>query len=180
MSRRDFSISFQSSLPRGERHKLLRGSHTFNSISILAPARGATSCAAGYEPEAHISILAPARGATQSARARRSTSVHFNPRSREGSDCGDRIGYSIGIISILAPARGATPTFTTLPILTCISILAPARGATNPIYIISSTALISILAPARGATTEDQAGQMTLKEFQSSLPRGERHLITSR
>ena len=83
-------------------------------ISILAPARGATACIIGMSDcPIVISILAPARGATLSQRFRTVTwlifqsslprgerlsssgvirvvhIVHFNPRSREGSDGGD-------------------------------------------------------------------------------------------
>ena len=56
--------TFQSSLPRGERLREIRG----------------------RKPEHRISILAPARGATSTRRSQQSAASYFNPRSREGSD----------------------------------------------------------------------------------------------
>ena len=59
------------------------------AISIHAPARGATLTAyTKGEDIAEISIHAPARGATRHRRLLRDTRVHFNPRTREGCDCG--------------------------------------------------------------------------------------------
>ena len=55
-----------------------------------------------------------------------------------------------------------------------ISILAPARGATVYMTIPDTEDAISILAPARGATGIACKQIITQKEFQSSLPRGER------
>ena len=55
---------FQSTLPRGERRRLRLREHGRKSISIHAPARGATFC--------HLLALLNTR--------------NFNPRSREGSD----------------------------------------------------------------------------------------------
>ncbi len=77
---------FQSTLPRGERqinHKIIASCYT---ISIHAPARGATL--------------------TRSRQYDRKT--NFNPRSREGSDCHLSEQRVHMVISIHAPARGAT------------------------------------------------------------------------
>ena len=57
-------MKFQSSLPRGERHKATIGKSSLKIISILAPARGATRIT-GQQAD---------------------NTRHFNPRSREGSD----------------------------------------------------------------------------------------------
>ena len=55
-----------------------------------------------------ISIHAPAKGATL-RRMLRSLPLHFNPRSREGSDCADTDPWAmLKQISIHAPAKGAT------------------------------------------------------------------------
>ena len=123
-------MQFQSTLPRGERPRALRSGIRTMSISIHAPARGATGELAGT----------------------RCWGCDFNPRSREGSD---------------RPFPRPTPV---LP----ISIHAPARGATQAAQILDLSIIISIHAPARGATyvlmffpSRDQ--------FQSTLPRGERH-----
>ena len=55
-----------------------------------------------------ISIHAPAKGATTSAFAKLRQVLHFNPRSREGSDCFIAIISDYLDISIHAPAKGAT------------------------------------------------------------------------
>ena len=78
---------FQSALPRGERHGAsVEYKPTMTTISIRAPARGATKSGKHTVVYSVISIRAPARGATKS----RNTSY-------PGLD-----------ISIRAPARGAT------------------------------------------------------------------------
>ena len=59
-------IEFQSTLPRRER-----------------PSKGSS-----HKANTSISIHAPAKGATSSVRRCRPWTHHFNPRSREGSDCG--------------------------------------------------------------------------------------------
>ena len=55
-----------------------------------------------------ISIHAPARGATFEVAVVNNSLIDFNPRSREGSDVPARIAEAIAVISIHAPARGAT------------------------------------------------------------------------
>ena len=55
-------------------------------ISIHAPARGATFCRCFLQLFSSISIHAPARGATIPLLFLFFPSMHFNPRSREGSD----------------------------------------------------------------------------------------------
>ena len=55
-------------------------------ISIHAPAKGATSSGTGSAPSYSISIHAPAKGATLSQLPKCRLRLHFNPRSREGSD----------------------------------------------------------------------------------------------
>ena len=100
--------SFQSTLPRGERLDDRQPEGHVCAISIHAPARGATlsstrgmsawtfqstlprgerlEYAEAAEDLAEISIHAPARGATFIHRSVSSRILHFNPRSREGSD----------------------------------------------------------------------------------------------
>ena len=57
-----------------------------DSISIHAPARGATLFRNVMQLETQISIHAPARGATKQAAAPFRNCSYFNPRSREWSD----------------------------------------------------------------------------------------------
>ena len=80
------------------------------TISIHAPARGATQSAGKGADMSRISIHAPARGATEETAIIAITiPTYFNPRSREGSDV-FKVGKLEGSekISIHAPARGAT------------------------------------------------------------------------
>ena len=128
-----------------------------------------------------------------------SVSGHFNPRSREGSDDilyevqiigsvvfqstlprGERLVASSVVSTRLAfqstLPRGerhhgwgtATPNIQ-------ISIHAPARGATQNDSCTMSAITISIHAPARGATLQIVKTDILVFEFQSTLPRGERH-----
>ena len=78
-----------------------------------------------------ISILAPARGATPLPFRQRFPTRYFNSRPCERGDLklGDNIIHNEGI-SILAPARGATRPLSGHGCEYSISILAPARGAT--------------------------------------------------
>ena len=99
---------FQSTLPRGERPGSIDGSCSNLSVSIHAPARGATTASLQFRGRRPVSIHAPARGATtimSYPQIRLMVSIHapargatmsqhtdllsaasFNPRSREGSD----------------------------------------------------------------------------------------------
>ncbi len=99
---------FQSALPRGERREEKKETVVTMTISIRAPARGATTLAKRYRISAKfqsalprgerlpcllclptadmISIRAPARGATSRRWRQQSSRQNFNPRSREGSD----------------------------------------------------------------------------------------------
>ena len=65
-----------------------RSSVPDDTISIHAPARGATSDRSQTEKVGNISIHAPARGATRRAGKIGLPFSYFNPRSREGSDKG--------------------------------------------------------------------------------------------
>ena len=142
-------------------------------ISIHAPTRGATDTPPKREKTFSISIHAPTRGATllllhpfhkykfQSTLPRgerhmkyikEKTYKDFNPRSHEGSDQVPPEVKSAITISIHAPTRGATLSNALDAFRKGISIHAPTRGATGMSYT-------------------DPVKQ----EFQSTLPRGERH-----
>ena len=167
------------------------------SISIHAPTRGATRSRKNGSGQRRISIHAPTRGATLCAfplpdpyifqstlpRGERLvsswdtliTSVHFNPRSHEGSDAELR-NNPVHLRNFNPRSHeGSDNTFTngnpiriqfqsTLPRgerryyqvptapVPAISIHAPTRGATKVIYSQSFICTISIHAPTRGAT----------------------------
>ena len=131
MPRSRLLLIFQSTPPRGGRLPFSVATVPGMTISIHAPARGATAALKEWVDNYFISIHAPARGATISnkdlickdckfqstpprggrrLRIRHVLAVyHFNPRPREG---GDHITWEQALklynISIHAPARGAT------------------------------------------------------------------------
>ena len=78
------------------------------SISIHAPASGATVLFSKAAPSATISIHAPASGATGYSILSSCPFVYFNPRSREWSDFSKFLDNTEKLISIHAPASGAT------------------------------------------------------------------------
>ena len=105
---RSGSLAFQSTRPRGARHDILHGRRIQPTISIHAPAWGATSS----------SRRRPARPRHFNPRARVgrdgmvgrqvSTGSYFNPRAHTGRDvCRQNADKKIRI-SIHAPTRGAT------------------------------------------------------------------------
>ena len=170
------------------------------SVSIHAPARGATSASRNFMPS-NLFQSTPPRGGRHINLFKNPVLGCFNPRPRAG---GDSVGLSEGDdleVSIHAPARGATyqrrrycsrswfqstpprggrqPT-TSIPFRSSnVSIHAPARGATNSAGVFFGYALVSIHAPARGATVV--SGMATTESpFQSTPPRGGRHRFAGR
>ena len=103
-------------------------------------------------PQTTVSIHAPARGATlercPQVFARR-VSIHAPAR---GATCYDNRWHDVALVSIHAPARGATRC-SQFSIDTFVSIHAPARGATVVRQILGQNQKVSIHAPARGATS---------------------------
>ena len=75
-------------------------------VSIHAPAWGATRKRTLCTPRACVSIHAPAWGATPACRWWWHWRCSFNPRTRVGCDMGDQLSTSR--VSIHAPAWGAT------------------------------------------------------------------------
>ena len=145
-------VVFQSTLPRRERpvqHSLYQ---LESSISIHAPAKGATKSGHRIVFGHPISIHAPAKGAT-------TLYAVFDRKVK---------------ISIHAPAKGATERFGNDPAKYFISIHAPAKGATVTKKVYGPSAEISIHAPAKGATRRYKMARMKSVIFQSTLPRRER------
>ena len=78
-----------------------------------------------------ISIHAPAKGATSNTWGNIAKSDYFNPRTREGCDISHILRTIRTIqISIHAPAKGATYGGLAGFVFSEISIHAPAKGAT--------------------------------------------------
>ena len=101
------TLQFQSTLPRGERLRVLAIRACNKSFNPRSP-RGERQIRFITIVVVIVSIHAPARGAT----------------FRAASFCGS------SSVSIHAPARGATSLFICFVVGFCVSIHAPARGAT--------------------------------------------------
>ena len=145
-------VQFRSALPRGERPERTILWRMDATVSIRAPARGATVCSVGDQPAESVSIRAPARGATAGERRHWCRTQSFDPRSRAGSDpCQVRVMSSDRSRFDPRSRAGSDSLSLHERVLTSVSIRAPARGAT-------SGALLS----AR------------FTRFRSALPRGER------
>ena len=164
---------FQSTLPRGERHlrreiqrqfihnfnpRSREGSDTFPhtrdaavSISIRAPARGATIFSTHFLQVFIISIRAPARGATHLV-------ISLKPEKQFQSALprGERLGFFPFFYSFLlfqsALPRGERPR----------------KNSMLPPPIRFQSAL------PRGERPSTKTIMSTIEEFQSALPRGER------
>ena len=173
--------TFQSTRPRGARHVRGLVRQRDHHVSIHAPAWGATNRPPLNTYTLRVSIHAPAWGATQFV-----------------SVC-----ISACVVSIHAPAWGATTFRCLLYQLLVVSIHAPAWGATLDCGSDWSRDWhVSIHAPAWGATCckcqrchqratrfnpRARVGRdMTRREFvagalafQSTRPRGARHLTNS-
>ena len=149
-------LSFQSTLPRGERQNKFVVLFKTVKISIHAPARGATVFFGIHKRYQKISIHAPARGATATLILNPEKSLYFNPRSREGSDIALLFSTRRGLRFQSTLPRGERHFLSNMSLAKfCISIHAPARGAT------------------RGSHDHREKGG-----FQSTLPRGERQSFT--
>ena len=144
-------------------------------ISIHAPARGATANNVQAQLLISISIHAPARGATWRTSWDIQRAEYFNPRSREGSDL-QRDNKPISQHHFNPRSReGSDQCDIHTKDGSKISIRAPARGATKSDAAPVLPLFISIRAPARGATPGTPTRSIFTR-FQSALPRGERRL----
>ena len=169
--------AFQSTPPRGGRPFVDRPQKLKFVYFNPRPREGGDGCRDdGYHRRLSISIHAPARGATPCRGKSRGDTWHFNPRPREGGD------YIFGaiidtiIISIHAPARGATTIWraatTTYPYFNP----RPREGSDGGVCErCGGHNAISIHAPARGATAL-MSSDISGEGFQSTPPRGERQL----
>ena len=171
------------------------------SISIHAPAKGATGLCVGALVQSGISIHAPAKGATCTSCPTWRSCCNFNPRSREGSDAVLSTGKRSqghfnprsreGSDAVLRGQYDARNHFN--PRSREGSDNSPDRdhsndrnfnprsreGSDSVPCILEQLEKISIHAPAKGAT-ETYVDAYKKWEFQSTLPRRERqHLLTS-
>ena len=126
-------------------------------ISIHAPARGATFGTLRSIPAASLFQSTLPRGERLSHFCRlTSVIIHFNPRSREGSD--SFAAPTLNLLSNFNPRsrEGSDAILSRDPRNAEISIHAPARGATMQAQKRAILQRISIHAPARGATYSSQ------------------------
>ena len=123
---------FQSTLPRGERLQPFYPTEIIQSISIHAPARGATIIRRAKLSKCFDFNPRSREGSDCICNFCSLCTFNFNPRSREGSDFYIHKSLKVKGISIHAPARGATAALDYAQKVKHISIHAPARGATTP------------------------------------------------
>ena len=165
-------IEFQSTHPRRVRRINNYSVTITSSISIHAPAKGATNSNAHTILRKTISIHAPAKGATnfdcfhlQCHHLFQST----HPR-RVRHVVSELFGWHVQFQST-HPRRVRLVATASLDIAPFISIHAPAKGATRagngPIFYAKN---ISIHAPAKGATGH-HTRRASARQFQSTHPR---------
>ena len=146
------ATSFQSTLPRRERHAEQKG--LLHHLYFNPRSRE------GSDPLCNFAC---------------SDRVNFNPRSREGSDGGGRMVAPLDAISIHAPAKGATSVKgVIIRVVAIFQSTLPRRERPNNLMDVHRCKLISIHAPAKGATSALRQ-QPDIVTFQSTLPRRERH-----
>ena len=146
---------FQSTLPRRERRERKLHNKQTDIISIHAPAKGATSRPTSISSTAAFQSTLPRR-------ERRINSSFRSHRARFQSTL---------------PRRERPLARPRLAVRTVISIHAPAKGATVQPHRGGHGIPISIHAPAKGATLRRHGADIYTIQFQSTLPRRERHKI---
>ena len=147
-------VEFQSTLPRRERHAHGCDACCAVIISIHAPAKGATRSIVPCLTKAYpFQSTLPRRERRTCLQRPGRVSLHFNPRSREGSDARKRRECKkICGISIHAPAKGATLTTDLLSGWMIFQSTLPRRERLGGCLPCQHSCGISIHAPAKGAT----------------------------
>ena len=163
--------------PRGARPDIAAVAYGLGSVSIHAPAWGATRhCYSG--PSARcVSIHAPAWGATILRGTAMRCPVSIHAPAWGATEFWQRHCLSF-LVSIHAPAWGATGKHHVFYDHDVVSIHAPAWGATMMTRPCLPRRLVSIHAPAWGATGQSLAQQLRVT-FQSTRPRGARQFSLS-
>ena len=187
---------FRSALPRGERRSRLRHLHRRQSVSIRAPARGASAgrhrdgsgvprfdprsragsvcvcraadrCSTGFDPRSRAGSVA--RGLYRRWRER-----CFDPRSRAGSVSRLRLLTRDDNVSIRAPARGASPCFfCKLGPSNSFDPRSRAGSVEGDALNVSRSRCFDPRSRA-GSVMQSGASVMLHLLFRSALPRGER------
>ena len=101
--------------------------------------------------------------------------MDFNPRSHTGSDFAENLASRKSGYFNPRSHTGSDRTVAEIRADLLISIHAPTRGATAVRCGNPDRDNISIHAPTRGATQPYRESRLNGREFQSTLPHGERH-----
>ena len=147
-----------------------------NFISIHVPTRGTTVFSPFAIPDFYISIHVPTRGTTMTVMLWECTAKFQSTSPRGGRLFISYFIWIIYFISIHVPTRGTTFHIHNDKCENPISIHVPTRGTTAitvPLYLDGR---ISIHVPTRGTTWTGMRMSWT-QRFQSTSPRGGRHLI---
>ena len=164
-------LEFQSTLPHGERRGDLLAAHAQPTVSIHAPARGATGDLLAAHAQPTVSIHAPARGATSPSCSPPPVSPLFQSTLPHGERPVYRYIVAMNRVSIHAPARGATRCGHAHCRDGCFN---PRSRTGSDAHCAICADGVSIHAPARGATFGTSGNLQWCQRFQSTLPHGER------
>ena len=165
---------FQSTLPRGERLCGVTCSFALLSFQSTLPRGERLQSKIPKTRRRSISIHAPARGATNQSLVKAYAVLNFNPRSREGSDVLPHpLGPRIKLFQSTLPRGERLDISSWYQRFLLFQSTLPRGERLARITCFCFAFSISIHAPARGATGGLGAVEPCLR-FQSTLPRGER------
>ena len=125
-------FTFQSTRPRGARRIAGKVAHLPKTFQSTRPRGARQSQRSHRDFGSTVSIHAPARGATSDTTTAGTQIGSFNPRAREGRDC-TAGKLTIGVGSFNPRAREGRDIFPNQAVVwgQPVSIHAPARGATT-------------------------------------------------
>ena len=168
-------LPFQSTLPRGERPCSFSNVITALLFQSTLP-RGERPCRTQWSASGRAHFNPRSReGSDGALHAHQRRGYDFNPRSREGSDFQyhDR-RYHPSCISIHAPARGATkPSDSSMPSAKYFNPRSREGSDFDTFLVIAATNQFQSTLP-RGERHIRSRGTFEARTFQSTLPRGER------
>ena len=171
----NYGWTFRSTPPRGGRRRQTRFAAA--SVSIHAPARGATMFDPTRKSRFFVSIHAPRGGRPEPVTTTSSRVARFDPRPRAGGDRQRLADVRADlVVSIHAPARGAA-LHSSLVSYEYGFRSTPPRGGDSHVLSALTAGGVSIHAPARGDWTSLSADRPT--EFRSTPPRGGRLVTVS-
>ena len=165
---------FQSTRPRGARHRRRREAHHRELVSIHAPTRGATGlpCQAAHGQD--VSIQAPTRGATTRACCCCRSRIGFNPRAHEGRDVDGQMGHdTVKGFNPRAHEGRDLMTWNWTLVSELFQSTRP-RGARRSTAELANCAIEFQSTRPRGARPGGTCRERGSEKFQSTRPRGAR------